>query len=67
MLSQFQTSYQRVEQSLQKLTDSIASYNPSVRDADDLVATDEAVNENLDERMRLRHPVTADRANAVQW
>ncbi|KAK5168685.1 uncharacterized protein LTR77_005994 [Saxophila tyrrhenica] len=49
MLSQFQASYQRVEQSLQRLTDSIASYNPSVRDADELVAADEAVNRDLDQ------------------
>jgi hypothetical protein len=52
MLSQFHESYQRVEQSLQRLTESIASYNPSVRDADELMAADEAVNENLDQRMR---------------
>ncbi|KAK3707037.1 hypothetical protein LTR37_012369 [Vermiconidia calcicola] len=52
MLSSFQASYQRVEQSLQRLTESIASYNPSATAADELLAADEAVNENLDQRMR---------------
>ena len=50
MLSQFQASYQRVEQSLQRLTDSIAAYNPSTSAADELVAANDAVNENLDQR-----------------
>jgi hypothetical protein len=50
MLSQFQASYQRVEQSLQRLTDSIAAYNPSTSVADELVAANDAVNENLDQR-----------------
>lgn len=49
MYAQFQASYQRVEASLQKLTDSIAAYNPSVSAADELVAADEAVKQNLDE------------------
>lgn len=51
MLSQFQASYQRVEASLQKLTDSIAAYNPSVTAADELVAADEAVHSNVEQRM----------------
>lgn len=50
MLSQFQSSYQRMEQSLQRLTDSIAAYNPSTSAADELVTADDAVNENLDQR-----------------
>lgn len=49
MLSQFQASYQRVEQSLQRLTDSIAAYQPSTTAADELVAADDAVNENLEQ------------------
>ncbi|KJY00242.1 mediator of rna polymerase ii transcription subunit 4 like protein [Zymoseptoria brevis] len=49
MLSRFQASYQRVETSLQKLTDSIAAYNPSITAADELVAADEAVNANIDQ------------------
>ena len=49
MLSRCQASYQRVEQSLQRLTDSIAAYNPSTSAADELVAADEAVNENLEQ------------------
>lgn len=50
MLSQFQASYQRVEQSLQKLTDSIAAYNPSISAAEELSAADDAVNKNLEQR-----------------
>lgn len=50
MLSQFQASYSRVETSLQKLVDSIAAYNPSTRDAEELLAADEAVSENIDQR-----------------
>ena len=50
MLSQFQASYQRVEQSLQRLTDSIAAYNPSTSAADELVAADEIVSQNLEQR-----------------
>lgn len=51
MLAAFHESYQRVEQSLQRLTDSIASYNPSVKEAEELVAADAAVSKNLDQRM----------------
>jgi hypothetical protein len=51
MLSQFQASYQRVEQSLQRLTESIAAYNPSTSAADELVAANDAVNEDLDQCM----------------
>ena len=50
MLSRFQASYQRVEHSLQRLTDSIAAYNPSATAADELVAADDAINENLEQR-----------------
>lgn len=49
MLSQFQASYQRVETSLQKLTDSIAAYNPSAIAAAELLAADAVVNQQLDE------------------
>ncbi|KAF7190600.1 Mediator of RNA polymerase II transcription subunit 4 [Pseudocercospora fuligena] len=49
MFAQFQASYARVETSLQKLTDSIAAYNPSVRDAQELLAADEAVNQNIEQ------------------
>ncbi|KAK3717938.1 hypothetical protein LTR37_005364 [Vermiconidia calcicola] len=49
MLSSFRASYQRVEQSLQRLTESIASYNPSATAADELLAADEAVSEILDQ------------------
>lgn len=51
MLSQFQASYQRLEQSLDRLTESIAAYNPSPNAADDLVAADDVVNTNLERRM----------------
>ncbi|KAK0346130.1 hypothetical protein LTR91_012803 [Friedmanniomyces endolithicus] len=47
MLSQFQASYRRMDQSLQRLTDSIAAYNPSTAAADELVAADDALNEDL--------------------
>ena len=50
MYSQFQASYQRVEASLQRLTDSIAAYNPSTSAADELVAADDAVQENVETR-----------------
>lgn len=47
MLSQLKTSYVRLEQSLQQLTDSIAAYNPSPAAADELVAADDAVTADL--------------------
>jgi hypothetical protein len=50
MLSQFQASYQRVETSLQKLTESIAAYTPSVSASDELVAADELVQGNVKQR-----------------
>lgn len=50
MLSRFQASYQRIEQSLERLTESIAAYNPSASAADELVAADSVVNENLEQR-----------------
>lgn len=50
MLGQFQASYQRLEQSLERLTESIAEYNPSTNAADELVAADNVVNENLERR-----------------
>ncbi|CAK4034751.1 Mediator of RNA polymerase II transcription subunit 4 [Lecanosticta acicola] len=49
MYSQFQTSYQRVDASLQRLTDSIAAYNPSTTAAEELVAADEAVNKDVEQ------------------
>ncbi|EME81501.1 uncharacterized protein MYCFIDRAFT_140785 [Pseudocercospora fijiensis CIRAD86] len=49
MFAQFRASYARVEMSVQKLTDSIAAYNPSVRDAQELLAADEAVNHNIEQ------------------
>lgn len=63
MLSQFQASYQRVEASLQKLTDSIAAYNPSLTAADELVAADEAVQSNVEQRMIDHLVQTLLRAN----
>ena len=47
MFSQFQSSYQRVETSLRRLTESIAAYNPSTAAADELLVADSVVNENL--------------------
>jgi hypothetical protein len=43
--------YSRMEESLQRLTDSIAAYNPSPAAADELLAADDAVNEDLERRM----------------
>jgi hypothetical protein len=40
-----------MEESLQRLTDSIAAYNPSPAAADELLAADDAVNEDLERRM----------------
>lgn len=65
MFSQFQTSYRRMEESLQRLTDSIAAYNPSPAAADDLVAADDAVNEDLERRTLLRDFHAMRRANRV--
>jgi len=39
-----------MERSLQNLTDSIAGYNPSTAAADELVAADDALNEDLEQR-----------------
>lgn len=50
MYAQFQGSYQRMEQSLQRLTDSIAAYNPSPTAAEELVAVDEEINKHLEQR-----------------
>lgn len=50
MFAQFRSEYRRVEESLQRLTDSIAAYNPSVSAADELVAADEAVERSLEKR-----------------
>ncbi|KAF2773732.1 hypothetical protein EJ03DRAFT_347698 [Teratosphaeria nubilosa] len=47
MDAQFQTSFQRMEQALQRLTDAIAAYNPSTKAADELVAADGALSANL--------------------
>lgn len=55
MQSQLHSSFQRVEQALQRLTDSIAAYNPDVLAADELAAADEAVSEDL----KKRAPTTA--------
>ncbi|KAK5137180.1 hypothetical protein LTR08_000685 [Meristemomyces frigidus] len=57
MLSQFQASYQRVEQSLQRLTDSIAAYNPSTTAAEELAAADDALDENLGQLVRHQRNV----------
>lgn len=50
MLAQFQSSYRRVEEALDRLTQSIANYNPSTAAADELVAADEAVSADLEQR-----------------
>lgn len=50
MQSELQSSFQRVEQALQRLTDSIAAYNPDVKAAEELEAADEAVSADLKKR-----------------
>lgn len=54
MLSQLQASYKNVEASLQRLTDSIAAYNPSVLAAEELLAADDEVNKDLEQRALAR-------------
>lgn len=61
MLSQFQASYQRVEASLQRLSDSIAAYNPSETAAEELVAADLAVDDDIEERKRKKERYKVDR------
>ncbi len=51
MLATLQARYARVETALNTLIESIASYNPSVAAADDLVAADGEVSESLNQRM----------------
>ncbi|KAK4944761.1 hypothetical protein LTR10_015931 [Elasticomyces elasticus] len=47
MLSKLQASYQSLDASLQRLTDSIAAYNPSPTAASDLLAADDALTTDL--------------------
>lgn len=51
MLSTFQTKFQRLEQALNTLVESVAAYNPSVTAADELVAADDELNKSLEQRM----------------
>lgn len=51
MLSIFQVRYARMDQALNALIESIASYNPSLAAADELVAADDEVNEALEQCM----------------
>ncbi|KAK6440349.1 hypothetical protein LTR95_003430 [Oleoguttula sp. CCFEE 5521] len=48
MNAQLQSSYHTLEQALQRLTDSIATYNPNPTYADELVAANEAVDRDLE-------------------
>lgn len=50
MLSQFQGRFQRLEQALVRLTDSIAAYNPSPLAATELEEVDEALSDDLEQR-----------------
>lgn len=47
MDAEFQTTFQRVETALQRLTDSIAAYNPSTTAAEELVEADAVVAEKV--------------------
>ncbi|KAK5731623.1 hypothetical protein LTR17_011215 [Elasticomyces elasticus] len=55
MLSQLQSTYQRLDASLQRLTDSIAAYNPSPTTANDLLAADEALTTDLSTLLTHQH------------
>ncbi|OQO11502.1 hypothetical protein B0A48_03229 [Cryoendolithus antarcticus] len=48
MNAQLQSSYHTLEQALQRLTDSIATYNPNPVYADELVAANDAVDRDLE-------------------
>ncbi|KAK5707124.1 hypothetical protein LTR17_020996 [Elasticomyces elasticus] len=55
MLSQLQSTYQRIDASLQRLTDSIAAYNPSPTAALDLLAADDALTTDLSTLLTHQH------------
>ncbi|KAK5712045.1 hypothetical protein LTR15_012114 [Elasticomyces elasticus] len=55
MLSQLQASYQNLDASLQRLTDSIAAYNPSPTAASDLLAADDALTIDLSTLLTHQH------------
>jgi hypothetical protein len=48
-----QAQFERVEQALGALVDSIASYNPNPQAAIDLVTADDELSHGLDQRMQL--------------
>jgi len=54
MLSQLQGRFQRLEQALVRLTDSIAAYNPSPLAASELEEADEALAKDLEQRGRAQ-------------
>ncbi|RMY71560.1 hypothetical protein D0863_05079 [Hortaea werneckii] len=52
MLEGFQASYQRMEQALQRLVDSIAAYNPLPAASDELLAADDELGNHLETLVR---------------
>jgi hypothetical protein len=50
-----QAQFDRVEQALGTLVDSIASYNPNPQAAIDLVAADDELSRGLDQRRIVHH------------
>lgn len=56
MQAELQRSFQRVEHALQRLTDSLAAYNPDVHAAEALGAADGALNADLQRRKRTATP-----------
>ncbi|KAI7654586.1 hypothetical protein KC318_g13491, partial [Hortaea werneckii] len=52
MLESFQASYQRMEQALQRLVDSIAAYNPLPAASDELLAADDELGNHLETLVR---------------
>jgi len=55
MNNAIQSQLDRIEAALTTLTDSIASYNPSVAAVHDLLAADDALTEGLNQRQYQPH------------
>lgn len=56
MQTLLETRYARLEKALDTLVESIASYNPSITAADELVSADHSVNSGLSDRMCSDRP-----------
>lgn len=56
MEAQLNEQFQRIEAALEKLVDSITSYNPSVPAAEELLQADHGLTEGLEIRTRSSDP-----------